>query len=58
MNSGPDNEESSNFSVTAETWQQHQVDTGSVNSYNVPVSEDDRHVSVTSSEKPVTVSSG
>jgi TAG lipase/steryl ester hydrolase/phospholipase A2/LPA acyltransferase len=58
VDSGPANEESSNFSGTAETLQEHQVDTGSVNSYDVSVSEDDRLVSVTSSEKPVTTSSG
>jgi TAG lipase/steryl ester hydrolase/phospholipase A2/LPA acyltransferase len=48
--------ESSNLFQTAETRQQHQVDTGSVDSYDVPVSEND--LSIISSDKPVSMSSG
>uniref|UniRef100_A0ACD5VKN3 Uncharacterized protein n=1 Tax=Avena sativa TaxID=4498 RepID=A0ACD5VKN3_AVESA len=48
VESGSANRESSNLSQTAETRQQHQVDTGSVNSDDVSVSE----------TRPVTTSSG
>ncbi|VAH64214.1 unnamed protein product [Triticum turgidum subsp. durum] len=58
VGSVPANKESSYCSQTAENRQQHQVDMGSVNSCSVSVSEDDRHVSLISNEKPVTTSSG
>ncbi|XP_048564586.1 triacylglycerol lipase SDP1-like [Triticum urartu] len=58
VGSVPANKESSYCSQTAENGQQHQVDMGSVNSCSVSVSEDDRHVSLISNEKPVTTSSG
>ena len=58
VDSVPANKESSYCSQTAENGQQHQVDMGSVNSCSVSVSEDDRHVSLISNEKPVTTSSG
>lgn len=58
VDSVPANKESSYCSQTSEIGQQHQVDMGSVNSYSVLVSEDDRHVSLISNEKPVTVSIG
>jgi hypothetical protein len=52
------NEEPSLFSGTAETLQQHEVESGSVNSYDVSVSEGDGLISVSSTEEPVTTSSG
>ncbi|XP_047054390.1 triacylglycerol lipase SDP1-like [Lolium rigidum] len=58
VDSVPANEEPSLFSGTAETLQQHEVETGSVNSYDVSVSEGDRLISVTSTEEPGTTSSG
>ncbi|KAE8808241.1 Triacylglycerol lipase SDP1 [Hordeum vulgare] len=58
VDSVPASKESSYCSHTSEIGQQHQVDMGSVNSCSVSVSEDDRHVSLISNEKPVTTSGG